>query len=109
MMADEKRSEVMDWLNEQTKNYPYRGLDECFLRIGRDVEQAMSAQGVSWNELARRARTARRVRKVFTDANEAFCLNLGTLVRIANALSLKLTVTLEPVEQPTKEDTPDAQ
>ena len=85
--------DVMDWLAQQTQGFSEKGVTELAVRVFSQFEAEMQRQNLTQTELASRAGLHRaHLSRLINDPGN---VKLGTLVRIANALGLKLEMTAQ--------------
>ena len=95
---------VMDWLNKMAESSPWRGFVTVQCEFLMQMEKAMDDAGMTQTALAAKAGLSRStVTRMLTDGTDP---KLSTLVRVANALDMKLVVRLEPRDDDTKEADP---
>lgn len=95
---------VMDWLNKMAEGAPERGFVIVQCGFISQMDHAMYDAGMTQTALAAKAGVSRStVSRMLTADMDP---KLSTLVRVANALDMKLVVRLEPRDDDTKEADP---
>jgi transcriptional regulator with XRE-family HTH domain len=89
-----KTSELWDWMEAQVATAPERGLQALLIDVVEKIENAMTRQGLTRAEVARRAGLKREY--VSRILNNPSNVTLATLVRLANAVECKLCCDLMP-------------
>ncbi len=95
---------VMDLLNKMAEGSPWRGFVTVQCEFLMQMEKAMDDAGMTQTALAAKAGLSRSsVTRMLTDGTDP---KLSTLVRVANALDMKLVVRMEPRDDNTEEAKP---
>ena len=85
--------DVVAWLAQQTQGFSEKGVTELAVRVFSQFDAEMRRQNLTQTELASRAGLHRaHLSRLINDPGN---VKLGTLVRIANALGLKLEMTAQ--------------
>lgn len=94
-------SGIMEWLFKQTKDYPGRGVEECFLRIIAQFKKLLREANMSSSCASDSRRiheftgiSAGRIRRVLNGEVSGNLISLGEIVRIANALGAEVQVSI---------------
>ncbi len=82
------------WMEQQAARSPERGLQTLLIELMDEIDNTMKLQEVTRAEVARRAGLKREY--VSRILNNPSNVTLATVVRIANAVSCELRLTLEP-------------
>jgi len=92
------RTDLFERLEAHAAKAPERGLQTLLIELVREIEDAMQAQGLTRAEVARRAGVKREY--ISRILNNPQNVTVATLVRVANAVSGQLRITLRPCGDP---------
>lgn len=88
------QADLFERLEAHAAKAPERGLQTLLIELVQEIEDAMQAQGLTRTEVARRAGVKREY--ISRILNNPQNVTVATLVRVANAVSSQLRISLRP-------------